>query len=218
MSDWGTNYGPYDLPDWVVGDDLDRTLTTSRLQRLNDAIMRGRPLVGPGLLQTSNGWMIADFSDPVSGNPATPYQGFDASDTTAAKVMVSFGTHNNVPPQIDGTDLIPPIGTPAPALNVGTSEGPVYVYVEFDFSFDATGNITAYTGKKIDYATSSTDVPASTLNFNDDGSGTGSFYQTLFGATVNAPAGSGGSYSVSNISPNITSSQVFYICGTQLLY
>ena len=190
------------------------------LNRFADAIetsMNREYRSGPNMLVRSDDGQVhfeaVDQSNPVTTN-SFPYEGTDASDTTAAKVTVFFGTHNNVPPQIGGVDLVPPVGTPVPKLSLGTTPGLAYVYVEFDFTFDTAQKITGYTGKSIHYATDA--VPSSTLTFATDGSGTGSLYQLLFLAIVAAPSGAGGSYSAT-IYPNLNASQQFSICGASIV-
>jgi hypothetical protein len=159
--------------------------------------------------------LINQQSKAVAATPValTPYLGVDASDTLGGKVTVRYGTHNNLAPTIDGAALNPPFGTPIPKLALGN--GDTSVYVEFDFAFDTTGTITSYSGNSVKSASGL--VPASNLNFSDDGSGTGSFYQTLFAVRVTPPSVGGGSYFVT-ISQAVFAIQTFQICGTGLSY
>jgi len=148
---------------------------------------------------------------PLGSASPFPYQGSNASDGTAPKVKVRFGTHNNVSPQIGGVDLIPPLGTPVPALTLSPED--TIVYVEFDFSFNAIQQITAYSGRKVLSGGSAPLISA--LTIADDGSGTGIFYQTLFGVIITEPVGAG-AYGVA-ISQNLDYSPTFFLCSGQII-
>lgn len=168
--------------------------------------LSGSPFTYNFLAEDAGSW-------PGTGTATTntPYMGKDVSNASAGKVTVVYGTHNNQVATIGGTPLQPPFGTPIPVLTLGISD--TVVYIEVDVDFDVTGAITSYTGTTI---TSGTSMPSSSLSFNPDGSGTGSFYQDLFGVTVNPPSG-GGNYSVT-IGQNIFSSITFVVCGNGFSY
>jgi hypothetical protein len=202
--------------DWrFVTDDRGEQALCDMLNDMLDAINQNRPSDGPNtyLDRSAQGTSVRTKGASGSSVAPYPYQGQNASDATAPKVTVNFGTHNNVPPQIDSVDLVPPIGTPIPKLTLSPTD--LIVYVEFDFVFNWLQQITSYTRRTIQSSGSST-PPANSLTFADDGSGTGSFYQTLFATQITAPTGTG-PYIVKPI-PNIKASQTFYICAGNIIF
>jgi hypothetical protein len=199
------------------GKSLRDTFDLYRMNKIVDRLNANRSkFVGRGVrVQTGPGGEIHTLPRPLSNAtpiPIFPYEGTDASDTTAGKVTVQYGTHNNVPPTIDGIQLTQPPGTAPPKLTLGADAQ--CVYVEYDFTFDVTGAITGYTGNTVN-STNDPFPPANVLTFASDGSGTGSLYQTLFAVAVATPSVPGGSYSV-EIDQNIYASQIFAICGNQI--
>lgn len=146
-----------------------------------------------------------------STSTSFPYQGSDASDQDGPKVRITYGTHNQVPPQIDDVALVPPVGTPPPLLTIGSEAK--CVYAEFDFTFDALLNITITDGGASINSSNDPFPPATTLTFASDGSGTGSFYALLFGVTVD----SSGTTPKVTIAQNLYASQQMIICGNTIV-
>lgn len=119
------------------------------------------------------------------------YKGFDASETTTAKVKIQFGTHNDVVPKIGGVALSVNLGDNV--LNLADSDLNVYVQLDLDEYFQVTAASI--------HASGSSGVPDNTET---------TAYQLLFGVGI-ATDGSGNKRVT--VGQNVSSSQRYNYCG-----
>lgn len=140
----------------------------------------------------------------------------DASTEDVAAITINYGTHNGWAPLVDGENIQPPTGEPAPTLEL--SEGYNTVYVQCDFTSDAGGNITMEDAS-IQFAGGANSTPQTTFAADegaDDGSGSGTVYDTIGQVYVSAPASEGAKYTCACVN-SIQTSRQFWLCGLQVV-
>lgn len=153
------------------------------------------------LCRRAGGWAGID----VSSLPGALQPGSDVSNASNPMHTITWGTYAGGVPTIGGTPLETDVD-----LNIITlSPTDEVVYVQFDFTYDTTsGAITI-----VDQEIKSTTMASFEALISSASSGTGVFYQILFGVSITAPVGSG-PYTVL-AAPGVGGSQNLGICLTQ---
>jgi len=175
---------------------IEDEVTTARLNALRDANNMNCLLPGTGytLKKQPGGTTINIGGRGGDGSSVHPYQGFDASSGSTAKVTVQYGTHNSVVPTISGTPLSVTLADNL--LTLGGSDTIVYIQCDLDGNYQIT-DASIHSG--------------TTLPTSDDTTA----YQILFAVAITTDGSGNASVAIAG---NVLGSQAFQYCGGSHLF
>lgn len=180
-------------------DDVVRLLGQFNEENLYAFDESGNPFGWAMLARRGGSWPgIKSQSTLAALQPAS-----DVSDSSDAKITITYGTYGGAIPTISGTALVP--ATASNIITLGTSDEVVYMQCDFTFN-TSTGVITVVDAE----ITSATATSYAGLTSSISGS-SGTLYQALFGVTITAPVGAG-PYTII-AAPGVGGSQNFGICN-----